>query len=94
MKQLPRVSPLPLMRQREPFDHPDWICELKHDGFRGVAYISDGQCQLVSRNNYIYKRFDPLVKTLAKLKVTDVIVDGEIICVDAKGNSVFNELFL
>jgi len=23
---------------REPFDHPDYIFELKHDGFRVVAY--------------------------------------------------------
>ena len=62
--------------------------------FAGSPYISHGQCQLVSRNNHIYKRFDPLAETLAKLKVTDAIVDGEIIGVDAKGNSVFNELFL
>ena len=90
---LPRITPLRLVRQPKPFDHPDWVSELKHDGFRGVAYISKGQCQLVSRNNHVYKRFDPLAETLAKLKVADVIVDREIICVDAKGNSVFNELF-
>lgn len=33
------MSPLPLTRLREPFDYPDWIFELKHDGFRGEAYI-------------------------------------------------------
>jgi hypothetical protein len=27
---------------RQPFDHPDFLCELKHDGFRASAYISDG----------------------------------------------------
>jgi len=29
---------MPLTRLREPFDHPDWIFEIKHDGFRGLAY--------------------------------------------------------
>ena len=28
-----------LRRQTEPFDDPDWIYEIKHDGFRGVAMI-------------------------------------------------------
>jgi hypothetical protein len=26
---------------------------LKHDGFRAAAYSSDGECQLVSRNNKV-----------------------------------------
>jgi ATP-dependent DNA ligase len=28
-----------LARVAAPFDHPDWIFELKHDGFRAIAYI-------------------------------------------------------
>jgi hypothetical protein len=35
---------------KEPFDHPDYVFELKHDGFRAVAYIDDGECRLDSRN--------------------------------------------
>ena len=35
---------------REPFDHPDYIFELKHDGFRAVAYLQNGESKLVSRN--------------------------------------------
>jgi len=27
---------------REPFDNPDFIFELKHDGFRALAYIENG----------------------------------------------------
>jgi ATP-dependent DNA ligase len=30
---------MPLVRLPEPFDHPDWVFELKHDGFRAVAHI-------------------------------------------------------
>ncbi len=38
-----------LQRLREPFDHPDWLFEVKHDGFRGLAYIESGTARLVSR---------------------------------------------
>jgi len=36
---LPRIQPINPTRIAEPFDHPDWIFEVKHDGFRAVAYI-------------------------------------------------------
>jgi bifunctional non-homologous end joining protein LigD len=35
---------------KHPFDDPDFIFELKHDGFRATAYIESGVCRLVSRN--------------------------------------------
>ena len=35
---------------REPFDHPDYIFELKHDGFRAIAYLQNGESKLASRN--------------------------------------------
>jgi len=61
---LPRISPLTLIRQWDSFDHPDWLFELKHDGFRAVAYISDGECKLVSRRDNVYKSFKSLSETL------------------------------
>jgi bifunctional non-homologous end joining protein LigD len=39
-----------LARLREPFSNPDWLFELKHDGFRALSYVEDGTCRLVSRN--------------------------------------------
>jgi ATP-dependent DNA ligase len=35
---LPRISPTLLERLSTPFDHVDWVFEVKHDGFRAVAY--------------------------------------------------------
>ena len=93
MKHLPRIAPLKLKRIPKPFDHPEWVFELKHDGFRGLAYISDGACQLISSNSRTFKKFPPLSEALAKLRVTDAILDGEIVCLDDKGNSLLNELF-
>ena len=73
-----------LSRRAAPFDHPDWLFELKHDGFRAVAYVADGECRLVSRRNHQHKSFAPLRAAIAgELRVTDAILDGEIACLDA-----------
>lgn len=90
---LPHIKPLELSRRTEPFDHPDWIFELKHDGFRGVAYVENGVCKLVSRKDNVFKSFGPLCSAIAdELRVKNAIIDGEIVCLDADGRSVFNEL--
>jgi bifunctional non-homologous end joining protein LigD len=81
-----------LTRIATPFDHPDFVYELKHDGFRCLAYVSESRCDLVSRRKYSYKSFDSLKTALAKLKATDAILDGEICCLDSQGRSQFNEL--
>ena len=76
---------------REPFDHPDYIFELKHDGFRAVAYIDRGDCRLISRNlkSLLFKS---LRASLAAIDVTDAILDGEIIVLNRNGVSQFNSL--
>jgi len=76
---------------REPFDDPAYLFELKHDGFRAVCYIENGECCLISRNLRKLK-FESLQKKLAKLPVTEAILDGEIICLDQQGVSQFNAL--
>jgi len=77
---------------RQPFDHPDFLFELKHDGFRALAHVWDGNCELVSRRRNAYKSFQGLRDSFAKLKVKDAIVDGEIVRLDSEGRSIFNEL--
>jgi hypothetical protein len=34
---------MPLVRLPERFDHPNWIFEIKYDGFRALAYM-ERQC--------------------------------------------------
>lgn len=62
---------------KEPFDDPEFIFELKHDGFLALAYIEDGKCKLTSRN-VKNLRFNSLKAALARLPVQDAIIDGEI----------------
>ena len=77
---LPRVTPTPLARFDEPFEHPDWIFEPKMDGFRAVAYVEGGTCRLVSRNWNAFKTFEPLAQVIAReLAGRSSILDGEIV---------------
>ena len=86
-------QPMTLSRRPDPFNHPEWLFEIKHDGFRALAYIQGRQCQLVSRRGNVYKRFLPLAEQMAKeLKVKSAVLDGEIVCLDADGRSQFNSL--
>jgi bifunctional non-homologous end joining protein LigD len=90
----PRMDTARLTLVRQPFDHPDFLFELKHDGFRALAYISDGHCELVSRRRNSYKSFRELRSHLAGLKVKNAVIDGELVCLDSEGRSIFNELLL
>ena len=80
-----------LKRVAKPFDNPDYIFELKHDGFRAIAYIENGESGLVSRNLKQFN-FVPLSNALAQLPVENAILDGEVICLDDQGVSRFNQL--
>jgi bifunctional non-homologous end joining protein LigD len=55
---------MPLSRKPAPFDHPEWVFELKYDGFRSLAVIQNGRCQLISRNGHPFNSFTELRKEL------------------------------
>src|SRR5215831_7104590 len=84
-----------LSRRPEPFDSEEFIYELKIDGFRSLAYIENGQCDLVSRNGNTFRNFKALAQWIGdNLRVKNAVLDGEIACVDDSGRSVFNDLLL
>jgi bifunctional non-homologous end joining protein LigD len=90
---LPTTSPItPVLRSR-PFDHSDYLFELKYDGFRAIAYFQNGTCELVSRNKHVFGTFKSLRTWLAEnVRVRDAIIDGEICCLDDYGRPCFNDL--
>jgi ATP-dependent DNA ligase len=84
---------MPLLRLPEPFDHPDWLFEVKHDGFRALAHIDGHYCNLVSRNGHTFKHGLQLCEELAlAVKARDAVIDGEIVWLDARGRSDFKSL--
>ena len=82
-----------LMQRPKPFDHQDWIFEIKYDGFRALAHIENGGCRLVSRNNHAYRSFRDLCHEISScVKADNAVIDGEIVCLSDEGRPQFYEL--
>src|SRR5262249_61889049 len=54
------LRPIRLSRRIEPFDSDQFIFELKVDGFRALAHIEGGRCELISRNGNTFRGFTGL----------------------------------
>lgn len=75
-----------------PTDSPDWLYEVKWDGYRIIAHLQDGRVRLLTRNHQDYTdRYQPVATELADLRL-DCILDGEMVVVDEHGRSTFNAL--
>ncbi len=85
------IKPMLATLIKEPFDSPDWIFEIKWDGFRGLACKAK-TLQLLSRNQLSFnKRFPNIVEELEKISGR-FILDGEIVILDRQGRSQFQLL--
>lgn len=78
------IKPMLATLVDEPFDGPDWIFEIKWDGYRALAELDKSHVLLYSRNNQSFNRFLPVVEDLKKLKV-NALLDGEIVILDENG---------
>jgi ATP-dependent DNA ligase len=81
---------LPLPAKRPP-SGPNWIHEIKHDGFRIMARRDPTGVRLITRNgNDLTNRF-PLIETAVDaLPALSCVVDGEAIVCDKNGLAVFD----
>jgi hypothetical protein len=62
---LPRIQLIAPIGRPEPFDDPEWVFELKYDGFRGICYLEQGRCRMISRNGNLMSRFAGLGDQIA-----------------------------
>jgi bifunctional non-homologous end joining protein LigD len=75
----------------EPFDGPDWLFEIKWDGYRAVAFVENGKARLVSRNqNDLTPRYPELKDLPQFVKAKTAILDGEVVALDEKGRASFS----
>ena len=75
----------------DPFDDPDWLFEIKWDGYRAIAFIAKGKVRLVSRNqNDLTAQFSELHSIPDSIKAETAILDGEIAALDEQGRSSFS----
>ena len=71
-----------------------WVFEVKWDGYRALAYVSQSEVKLVSRKgNDLTERFATVAKEIAKaVKTPDCVLDGEVCALDEQGRSSFSAM--
>jgi bifunctional non-homologous end joining protein LigD len=85
------IHPMLATSIEEPFDNPDWLFEIKWDGYRAVAFIEDGKLRLVSRNqNELTARYPELKDLPAFINAKSAILDGEVVALDEEGRASFS----
>jgi bifunctional non-homologous end joining protein LigD len=88
-----RLGPMLAAIGEGPFSDPDWLFEIKWDGVRALAWITDGGLTLRSRNNLdITRRYPELASLPEAIAAPTAILDGEIVALDARGHSDFERL--
>ena len=71
----------------------DWAYEYKWDGVRAVVYVDGGRARVLSRNDREVTSSYPELRALGEaLGSLQVVLDGEIVALDAKGRPSFEAL--
>jgi ATP-dependent DNA ligase len=88
-----RIEPcLPSPAERPPTG-PDWVHEIKHDGYRLMARRDPIGIRLLTRNGHDWSpRYPLIVEAVNRLKVRSCLIDGEAVVCDDKGLAVFERL--
>jgi bifunctional non-homologous end joining protein LigD len=85
------IHPMLATPTAKAFDNPDWLFEIKWDGYRAVAFIEDGHVRLVSRNqNDLTRQFAELGTLPQFVQAQRAILDGEIVALDDEGRPSFS----
>jgi bifunctional non-homologous end joining protein LigD len=74
-------------------DGPDWLYEVKWDGFRALVLKDGEEVRVLSRNDKsLADDFAVIAERAAKLSASSVILDGEIVALDENGRPSFQIL--
>jgi bifunctional non-homologous end joining protein LigD len=85
------VHPMLATPVDKPFDGPEWLFEIKWDGYRAVSFLHDGKVRMVSRNqNDLTGEFPELHELAKSIKAKDAVLDGEIVVLDDRGRPSFS----
>jgi ATP-dependent DNA ligase len=78
---------MPLNRRAAPFNHLEWMFELKYDDFRS------GPHQISSHTTAIPLHLSPASQTQSRHRfANEAVLDGEIVCPDLRGHPLFDDL--
>src|SRR5438270_5671861 len=74
-------------------DGPEWLHEIKYDGYRLLARIDDGEVRLITRGGLDWTaKFPALAARLSQLPLDSALIDGELVHLEPKGTTSFSSL--
>jgi bifunctional non-homologous end joining protein LigD len=87
------VDPCIPSRALKPPSGPDWVHEIKHDGYRLIVRREGEAVRLFTRRGYDWtERYPAIANAAAKLKARSFTLDGEAVVCGADGVAVFDAL--
>jgi bifunctional non-homologous end joining protein LigD len=85
------IHPMLAISIEKPFDDPEYLFEIKWDGYRAVSFIQNGRVRLVSRNqNDLTGQYPELHELPQFVKAETTILDGEVVALDEQGRASFS----
>lgn len=86
------IAPMLATLTKTPINAPDYLYEIKWDGYRIIAYADGKKVRLDSRSALDYtKKYPPIVAALKSLK-HKVVLDGEVVVFNEDGHPDFDSL--
>ena len=72
---------------------PEWLYEIKYDGYRVQLRLQDGAVSLLTRNGHDWTdRFGGVPQAARVLQAETAVIDGEMVVLDERGVSSFARL--
>ncbi len=87
------IAPMLATPVDDAFDSPDWLFEVKWDGYRVEAVVRDGTARIWTRNRKDAATYFPdLAGPAPWIAAHEAILDGEVVALDAEGRPSFSLL--
>ena len=87
------IQPMSATLATSPFNDPDWLFEVKWDGYRVEAVVRDGKARLWTRRRQDAGHYFPALAGDAPwIEAREAIVDGEVVALDESGRPRFSLL--
>src|SRR4029453_7286797 len=93
MPKAPFQPCIPTRGTKVPY-HPDWIHEVKQDGFRLIVQRDGDRVRLFTRNGYDWtSRYPLIVEAAHRIRTKQFVLDGEAVRLGVDGISDFDGLY-
>jgi bifunctional non-homologous end joining protein LigD len=86
------IAPQLAFLEDKPPQGPNWIHEIKYDGYRVLAAVAGDEARLYTRSGRDWtEKFQPIADALARLDIKGLI-DGEVVVFEKEGRTSFQAL--